>query len=123
MAETKVLIVDDDYKFSDFAKMLLESVSYEAVICDDSREVVKLAKEIGPNLILMDVNMPDLTGIEATELLKADPATKAIPVILCSITIHREDMPSIAECGADAFMPKPLKRDELKAQIDKLLRK
>jgi CheY-like chemotaxis protein len=121
MGQPKILIVDDDYKFSDFAKMLLESVSYEATICDDAREVVRAAKVIEPHLILMDISMPEMNGIEVTKLLKSDPQTKAIPVILCSITIHRNDMPDLSTCGAALFLQKPLKRDELKASIDQLI--
>jgi len=117
----KILIVDDDYKFSEFAKMLLESVDYSAVICDDSRQVLSMAVQEKPDLVLMDISMPEVNGIEATRHLRSDPATKSLPIILCSITIHSDEMPEVEACGADLFLAKPLKRDQLKGEIDRIL--
>ena len=117
----KVLIVDDDYTFAEFAKLLLQSLGHSAVMTLRADKALEAAAREKPDVVLMDYAMDEMTGVDALKILKDDPRTRAIPVIMCSITRGREDMKEAFECGAAGFLPKPLSREMLKTVLEKTL--
>jgi len=121
MGKGKILIVDDEYSFAEFAKILLESRGYEATVCLDSTEALRTASVQQPRLILMDASMPEFDGIDAIRGLKADAATRAIPIILCSVTKNRREVQEAMDCGAVDFIPKPFRAEQFHAQIARAL--
>jgi|CXWL01.1.fsa_nt_gi two-component system cell cycle response regulator DivK len=118
---TKVLVIDDDHSFADFAKILLESSGYEAVVSLEGAKALDLAKAHKPDVILMDINMEDVGGLEAIRMLKADSATRSIPIILCSVTSGGLDAAECADYGAADFISKPLRSGDLNSRIQKVL--
>ena len=119
MNPLKVLVVDDDYSFAKFARALLESFGHTAVIVLDARQALAAARAEKPGVILMDLMMPDMTGAEAIRALKADPAVRSIPVILCSMSEDQADIDAAMGCGAAAFLPKPIRTEDLKNLLEK----
>jgi DNA-binding response OmpR family regulator len=102
----KVLIVDDDAFLSGIYATKLELDGFSVVSARDGEEGVKLALKEKPDLILLDVLMPKLDGFEALKRLKADPATKAIPVIMLTNLGQKEDVEKGLEDGAADYLIK-----------------
>ena len=117
----KVLIVDDDFSFAEFAKMILRNSGFEAAICLEGEMAVEAAKQEKPDLILMDMHMDSAVGIDAIRGLKQCAETRAIPVLICSITTSQEELKEAMAAGAAGYLPKPLKRETLTAGISKVL--
>ncbi len=121
MARPNILIVDDDYSFAEFAKMLLEKSGFRASVALTGERALEMASSAGPDLILMDINMPQMSGIEAISRLKSNPRTHEIPIVVCSISHSPSELRKAYESGAVDFLPKPVKRDRLKIAVDKAL--
>lgn len=117
----KVLIVDDDYSFANFARILLETLQYQTVTCFESTKAVETAKSERPDVILIDESMPGISGTEVIRRLKAEPATAKIPVLLCSITRDRSEISDALSLGALDYIPKPLNLTELQARLAEAL--
>lgn len=119
--KTKILIVDDDYSFAEFARMLLQSLGYSSVVTLQADMSLAMAVEEKPGLILMDYAMDEMSGVDVIRILKADPRTKDIPIILCSISRSQSEVEKAFEYGAAAFLPKPLSREVLRLTLEKTL--
>ncbi len=117
----KILVIDDDYPFVHFAKILLGTLGHQALTALGGSEGIALAKSALPDIILVDVDMPYVDGLEVIRQLKADTATKKIPIILCSITTVQSEVNRAFELGACNFLSKPLNRDECKEKIEQAL--
>ena len=100
-----VLICEDDEGITEIVQIVLESSGYKVVVDSDSTNIYQRILEIKPDLILLDLWMPGLNGEEITILLKADPQTRRIPIIIMSANT---DTAQIAkQAGAEAFLAKP----------------
>ena len=127
--QNSILIIDDDVQLVDTVKTLLESVGYEISYAYQSERGMELAREIKPDLILLDVMFagpPGPDGIELSRRLHQDPVLKDIPVIILSGVKKVLDMP--IKIGPDetwmpvkAFLEKPVKPDKLLSEIEKIL--
>ncbi|MBR6176401.1 MAG: response regulator [Bacteroidales bacterium] len=112
-----VLIVDDAESITEFIKQLLEEHGYSAVGCGNGVEALRLAVEIRPDLILLDIMMPDVDGYAICAQLKADNKTKDIPVIFLSALNSSFDKVKAFKCGAVDYITKPVQNDELMARV------
>jgi CheY-like chemotaxis protein len=119
----KILLVEDNEMNRDMLSRRLVRSGYEVVIAVHGEEGVALARTASPDLILMDMSLPVLDGWQATRRLKADPATREIPVI--SLTAHAMagDREKAREAGCDDFDTKPVEYTRLLSKIEKLLEK
>jgi len=119
----KILLVEDNEMNRDMLSRRLEKRGYTLAIAADGSAGVELAKSGLPDLILMDMSLPVIDGWEATKLLKADPLTKAIPII--ALTAHAMDSDRIKalEAGCDDFDTKPVELSRLLVKIEELLKK
>ena len=116
----KVLVVDDDQAIRDLLGAFLVADGYEVTTAKNGVEAIELAKKKRPHVILMDVKMPGVDGIEACKLLKSDDKTKAIPVIM--ITGYQDrDVEAYLE-GADDFVNKPFDKLEISFRVKSILR-
>jgi twitching motility two-component system response regulator PilH len=116
-----ILIVDDSpSQIAHFTK-ILEKAGYEHLIAEDGASGVALAKSAKPDLVLMDVVMPELNGFQATRKLTQDPETKDIPVIMVTTKDQETDRVWGQRQGAKGFMVKPVEEDELLAEIRKFI--
>ena len=119
----KILIVEDNVENWDMLSRRLQRRGYEVVIAGDGQQALEMARSEAPDLILMDMNLPVMDGWEATRRLKADPQTRALPVI--AVTAHgmAGDREKVLEVGCDEHHTKPVELTKLLAQIETALKK
>jgi putative two-component system response regulator len=122
MKKTRILIVDDLAENREILKGLLEVEGHDLETAKDGMEAVEHATANPPDLILMDVTMPRLTGFEACRLLKADPRTELVPIVLVTGLLAREDRIQGIAAGCDDFLTKPVDSEQLIARTRTLLR-
>ena len=117
----RALIVDDDPMIVKLQTMILTRAGYEIDSAPNGREGIERAVAAAPDVVLLDVMMPDLDGLEVTRRLKADPRTSAIPVVLVSARTDREDVDAGKAAGASDYLRKPFDPDDLIALLDRLV--
>jgi len=122
MKKTRILIVDDLAENRDILKGLLEAEGHDLETAQDGMEAVEHATANPPDLIVMDVTMPRLTGFEACRRLKADPRTELVPIVLVTGLLAREDRIQGIAAGCDDFLTKPVDSEQLIARTRTLLR-
>ncbi|WP_340820841.1 methanogen output domain 1-containing protein [Methanolobus sp. WCC4] len=114
-------MVDDEIMNIELLKAYLED-KYAVVSATNGNEALQLVPEERPDVILLDVMMPDINGYQVCEQLKADPATQFIPVIMVTALSGRDDWIAGIEAGADEFLTKPVNKMELLTRINSLLK-
>lgn len=115
--EQKILIVDDAEDNRLLLKMLLED-DYEILEADSGNACLELVKEVVPTLVLLDVNMPGMTGYDVCVELRKNPFTEAVPVIFVSALDSAEERLAGFEAGADDYLTKPVDGDELLKKVE-----
>jgi two-component system cell cycle response regulator DivK len=113
----KVLIVEDNPANMTLAVFLLESAGHAVLVARDAEAGLTLAREQRPDLILMDIQLPGMDGLEATMLLKREDATRAIPVIALTALAMKGDEERIRAAGCDGYIAKPLAYRDFLATI------
>ena len=108
MANTLILIVEDDANSRKLVRDVLQVKGYQTIETETAEEGIRLAKERQPALILMDIQLPGMSGIEALQHLRADPDTKAIPVIAVTASVMTAQQENVLEAGFDGFEGKPM---------------
>jgi two-component system phosphate regulon response regulator PhoB len=103
----KLLIADDEAGIRELVRMTLESDAYDIVEAANGEEAVELAREMHPELVLLDVMMPKVDGFEACRLLKDDPATSDIVVVMLTARAQESDRERGRGAGADEYFTKP----------------
>jgi len=122
MENPKILIVDDEEKDIKILKALLGSEDYHLFGVLSGNEALKKIIEDFPDLILLDVMMPEMDGFEVCKRIKTDPKTKMIPVIIVTALSEKQHRIKAMEVGADDFISKPVDRIELQIRVKSLLR-
>jgi DNA-binding response OmpR family regulator len=110
-----VLIADDDPDIRMLVRLRLERSGYAVVAACDGLEALTLAADCNPDLAILDVSMPNMTGVEVTRALRERAQT--LPVILLTARAHDADVVRGAEAGADAYVTKPFSPQELETQV------
>ena len=123
MRHPLVLVAEDERDIRELIVIALELEGFNVVEVPNGEEAVKKAKEIKPDLILMDVRMPKMTGYEACKALKAEEATKDIPVVFLSAKGQEAEVNTGLELGAEEYLLKPFAPDELSDRVTKILGK
>ena len=116
-----VLVVDDDVNTQDAYAEYLRLNRFSVVTAGSGSAALELARTIHPDVILMDAAMPGMGGWTAIKLLKADPTTRAIPIVVLTGHTQPADYARARECGADGFLTKPCVPDELVRRLKDLL--
>ena len=119
----KILCVDDDDILLEFLKELLKAQEFNVVTAITGEECMKKAVEESPDLILLDLNLPDMDGIKVCQALKQNKDTSHIAIILLTARKQTEDKINGLRIGADDYMTKPFDNDELIARIKAILRR
>lgn len=117
----KLLIVDDEPDNIELLARRLTRRGFEVVSATSAVEGIAKAESERPNLVLMDIKMPQVDGLEATRRLKANPATKDIPVIALTAHAMAEDRANALAAGADEYESKPVDLPTLLAKVTALL--
>jgi two-component system cell cycle response regulator DivK len=108
MANELILIVEDNEQNRKLARDLLQVKGYRTVEAESGEDGVALALERAPDLVVMDIHLPGISGIEALARLRELPATRAIPVIAFTASVMPQDRSDILAAGFDAFVSKPI---------------
>jgi two-component system cell cycle response regulator DivK len=119
---TKILLVEDNEMNRDMLSRRLSRRGFEVAIATDGLAGVRMSRSERPDLILMDMSLPELDGWEATRQIKAEPDTRAIPVIALTAHAMSGDREKALEAGCDDFDTKPIELERLLGKIDSLLK-
>jgi two-component system cell cycle response regulator DivK len=112
-----ILLVEDNPANMKLAVFLLEHAGYKVISATDAEAGLGLARDQHPDLILMDIQLPGMDGLAATELLKLDEATRDIPVIALTALAMKGDEARIRGAGCDAYIAKPMRYQEVLATV------
>jgi two-component system cell cycle response regulator DivK len=113
----KVLIIEDNPTNMTLAIFLLQSVGHTVLNATDAEAGLTLAREEAPELILMDIQLPGMDGLQATSLLKRDPLTRAIPVVALTALAMKGDEERIRAAGCDGYIAKPMRYQQFLATV------
>ncbi|MBI4589174.1 MAG: response regulator [Candidatus Rokubacteria bacterium] len=108
MANELILIVEDNEKNRKLVRDVLQFKGYQTLEAENAEDAIRLAQESHPALILMDIQLPGMNGIEALRHLRADPRTKGIPVIAVTASAMTHDRQKIMAAGFDGYQTKPI---------------
>jgi CheY-like chemotaxis protein len=123
----RVMVVDDSPTIRELIALNLGLEGYDVITAEDGQACLRLLQEVAegqaraPQLLLLDVVMPGLDGVELTAKLKATPSTAAIPILIVSASAQRRDFELAQGAGADGYLTKPFDPDELLAEVDRLI--
>jgi CheY-like chemotaxis protein len=117
MAGERILVVDDNPANLKLMKFLLDGEGYEARTAADAEEALATLQEFQPRLILMDLQLPGMSGLDLTRRLKADPATQAVVVLALTAFAMKGDEQRALDAGCDGYVAKPIDVETLPALI------
>jgi diguanylate cyclase (GGDEF)-like protein len=121
--EARVLLVEDDPELAEFVRFLFEQEKYEVVVATDGEEGLKKAREVHPDVVLLDVLLPKIHGYEVCDRLRQDPATCLIPIVMVTSLTATKDRVTGLKLGADEYIPKPFEPVELLARVERLIQR
>ncbi|MBW3553917.1 MAG: response regulator [Gemmatimonadetes bacterium] len=116
-----VLLVEDNEDNLVVYRTILEHVGYEVIEARDGEEGVSRARSSNPDIILMDISIPKMDGWEATERLKGDQATSAIPIIALTAHALEEDRAKAMRAGCDGYLAKPVEPRRVVQEVEKFI--
>ncbi|AQQ72098.1 Stalked cell differentiation-controlling protein [Limihaloglobus sulfuriphilus] len=117
-----ILVVDDNEQNLELIQAYLEDLDCRTLAATDGEEAIDIVKEQMPDLILLDVMMPKMSGYEVCKRLKAKPETTDIPVIMVTALSELGDIERAVECGTDDFLSKPVNKLELLTRVKTMLK-
>jgi PAS domain S-box-containing protein len=116
-----ILVVDDQFENRDWLTKLLTSIGFSIQCADNGETAIRNWEQWSPRLILMDLHMPVMNGLEATRRIKADPRGKETAIVVLTASVLDDDRRTVFESGADEFLAKPCREDELLEKIRTIL--
>ena len=121
MSAKTVLLVEDDPDTRLIYSTMLEQAGYRVIQGRDGTEGVELAREHVPDLIVMNLVMPRIDGLSATELIRANPATATTPIIACTAFLHEDGADMAQDAGCDGYLEKPCEPTRLVCEVKRFL--
>ncbi len=119
----KILIAEDERDIRDLVAFTLRFAGYEVFTAANGEEAVELAPNVNPDLILMDVRMPRMTGYEACRIMKLNPVLKDIPIVFLSAKGQENEIQQGLDAGAEEYLLKPFAPDQLTSHVKTILAK
>ena len=119
----KILVVDDEPDVTDLLKYTLKSKGFDVEAINNPMSSIGFARTFLPDLIILDVMMPELNGIQICRMLRADPTLKKVPVIFLTAKAEENDRIQGLESGADDYVSKPFSTKELVLRVQSILRR
>lgn len=120
--KTRILLVEDNPATAEVIEHHLQFLGYDVLIAGNGFDAVKMAESELPDLILMDITLPKIDGLQATSRIRANPKTKAIPILATTARALPGDREECLKAGCSGYLVKPFTRHELNAQIVGLLK-
>lgn len=117
---TKILVIDDDMAITELMSMLLKTHGFDVITTNSGVEGVKLVKEKNPNVVLLDLMMPDMDGWQVSKAIRA---FNNVPILILSAINDPSMVASVLDTGADDFLVKPVPSSVLVAHIRKMVRR
>lgn len=117
---TRILVVDDDASLAEMIGIMLESESYTPTLCHDGAKALDAFHEVNPDLVLLDLMLPGLDGVEICRLIRSE---SDVPIIMLTARTDTQDVVAGLEAGADDYVTKPFKSKELLARVRTRLRR
>jgi two-component system cell cycle response regulator DivK len=121
VANELILIVEDDHKSRKLVRDVLTVKGYEIIEAETGEDGVRLAQERPPSLVLMDIRLPGMDGIQALGRLRAEVATREIPIMAMTASVMAADRQKVLDAGFDAFQSKPINVKDFLAAVERLL--
>jgi len=119
----KILIAEDERDIRDLVAFTLRFAGHEVFAAANGEEAVELAPKVNPDLILMDVRMPRMTGYEACKVMKANPELRDIPVVFLTARGQESEIKQGLDVGAEEYLLKPFAPDQLTSRVKEILAK
>ncbi len=116
-----ILLVEDEALNIKLVRDVLQVFGYITLEATDGKQAVEVARETKPDLILMDIQMPIMDGLEATRILKADAGTRDIPIVAITSHAMKGDKENIIQAGCDGYLSKPINIKKLKETVAEYL--
>ena len=117
MARDEILVVEDNARNMTLLTDVLQATGYRTLQASTGRQALALATQHGPALVLMDIRLPDMDGVEALRLLRADARSAAIPVLAVTAQAMKGDQERFLDAGFDGYLSKPVDVDALLAAV------
>jgi len=118
----KVLVIDDEFAVRSTCARILQSAGYRILEGETLEDAVNISKTAHPDIILLDINLDaDTSGIEACKMVRADPTTRNIPIIMITGSASKDDVVNSGEAGATGYILKPITKDSLLSKISDVL--
>ena len=114
-----VMYVEDHYEDQVFVRRVIEAMGHEVVEAGTGLDILEIAAERNPDLIIMDINLPGMNGLEVTAKLKEDKKLAHIPIVALTINLMKEDEQRCLEAGCDEYLPKPISVSALRKTIER----
>lgn len=121
MPATKILYIEDDFQNRVLVRRVLEASGFSVIEAETGAEGIQLARKLKPDLILMDINLPEMDGYEVTAHLKKLDAFAHIPIVAMTANVMKGDREKTQNAGCDGYIPKPIDVDRLPEQINQFL--
>jgi DNA-binding response OmpR family regulator len=117
----KILVVDDDIHATTLFRTLLTAKGFDAIIVNDSSTAVEVANSTNPDLIILDLMMPEPNGFEVCKMLRADPKFSHIPIVIFTAMGDNQSKNAAFEAGANEFLTKPFRVEDLMSKLKTLM--
>lgn len=118
----KILLVEDNPATVDVIQKELEFLGYDSIVAEDGKEAVEKAASYLPDLIIMDISLPKMDGLEASSLIRKNPKTQSIPILAATARALPGDREKCLQAGCDDYIAKPFTHRELGVAMKKLLK-
>ncbi len=115
----KILIVDDNQELVRALQLLLKD--YDLILADNGKQAVEMAFTLEPDLILMDILMPEMDGLQATRMIRQNPKTRSMPILAITAGVSNSIEDECSQAGCDDFISKPFTIEQLASRIENLL--
>lgn len=119
---TKILLAEDNQESYEMLSEYLEAWGYHIIRAQDGKEALQITREQRPDIILMDIQMPEMDGLEATRILKKDEELRHIPIIALTALAMQGDRKRCLDAGVDAYVSKPVSLRKVTGLIETLLK-
>jgi CheY-like chemotaxis protein/phosphoribosyl 1,2-cyclic phosphodiesterase len=116
-----IYVVDDNLAVAKTAEAVLENAGHRVTVCTESRRALEAIERDRPQVVLLDLMMPDMDGFEVCRRLRENPALAELKIVICSSKGYQQDRRRAAELGADGYVQKPIRADSLMEQIDRIV--